>query len=132
MLVICKPIDLNISFTRLHNAQQAVKIKNSKHAPDIVLKLFLGATDSAVPCAMMINLAAVMSKQLDKLKNSSPSLMFIFFDGEEAFRQWGPRDSIYGARHLAKMWHGMPYKDGASHLQRMVSFNVCLCFFYIQ
>nr|CBH09257.1 putative CG5976 [Heliconius melpomene] len=81
--------------------------------------VFIGATDSAVPCAMMINLAEVMSKQLDKLKSSSPSLMFIFFDGEEAFRQWGPRDSIYGARHLAKMWHGMPYKEGASHLQRM-------------
>lgn len=81
--------------------------------------VFVGATDSAVPCAMMINLAEVMSKQLDKLKNSSPSLMLIFFDGEEAFRQWGPRDSIYGARHLAKMWHGMPYKEGANHLQRM-------------
>ncbi|XP_045448653.1 glutaminyl-peptide cyclotransferase-like [Melitaea cinxia] len=81
--------------------------------------VFVGATDSAVPCAMMINLAKVMSKQLDSLKNSSPSLMFIFFDGEEAFRQWGPKDSIYGARHLAKMWHGTPYKDGANHLQRM-------------
>ncbi|CAH0719606.1 unnamed protein product, partial [Brenthis ino] len=81
--------------------------------------VFVGATDSAVPCAMMINLATVMSKQLDRLKNSSPSLMFIFFDGEEAFRQWGPKDSIYGARHLAKMWHGTPYKDGANHLQRM-------------
>ncbi|XP_045771516.1 glutaminyl-peptide cyclotransferase-like [Maniola jurtina] len=81
--------------------------------------VFVGATDSAVPCAMMINLAAVMAKQLDPLKNSSPSLMFIFFDGEEAFRHWGPKDSIYGARHLAKMWHGTPYRDGANHLQRL-------------
>ncbi|XP_039290789.1 glutaminyl-peptide cyclotransferase [Nilaparvata lugens] len=30
--------------------------------------------------------------------------MLIFFDGEEAFKEWGPRDSIYGARHLASKW----------------------------
>ncbi|XP_053608049.1 glutaminyl-peptide cyclotransferase-like [Plodia interpunctella] len=81
--------------------------------------VFVGATDSAVPCAMMINLAKVMSKQLDKLKKDRLSLMFIFFDGEEAFLQWGPKDSIYGARHLAEKWEGTPYKDGANHLQRM-------------
>ncbi|KAI5634829.1 peptidase family m28 domain-containing protein [Phthorimaea operculella] len=80
---------------------------------------FVGATDSAVPCAQMINLAKVMAPQLDKLKNARLSLMFIFFDGEEAFRQWGPTDSIYGARHLAEHWHQKHFKDGASHLQRM-------------
>lgn len=80
---------------------------------------FVGATDSAVPCAMMINLAKVMSRQLDSLKSSQLSLMFIFFDGEEAFRQWGPTDSIYGARHLASDWENTVYKDGANHLQRM-------------
>lgn len=62
-----------------------------------------------------------MAKQLDKLKQANLSLMFIFFDGEEAFRQWGPTDSIYGARHLAQAWDGTQYKDGANHLKRMVS-----------
>ncbi|CAK1546967.1 unnamed protein product [Leptosia nina] len=81
--------------------------------------VFVGATDSAVPCSMMINLAKVMSKQLDPLKFGSPSLMFIFFDGEEAFKHWGPKDSIYGARHLAKSWHSTPYKEGANNLQRI-------------
>ncbi|XP_068631756.1 glutaminyl-peptide cyclotransferase-like [Battus philenor] len=81
--------------------------------------VFVGATDSAVPCAMMINLAKVMSRQLETLKTNHLSLMFIFFDGEEAFRKWGPKDSIYGARHLAQQWQGTPYKDGANHLQRM-------------
>lgn len=69
----------------------------------------------------MINLAQVMSRQLEPLKQNRLSLMFIFFDGEEAFRKWGPTDSIYGARHLAKHWEGLTYKDGANHLQRMVS-----------
>lgn len=80
---------------------------------------FVGATDSAVPCSMMINLAKVLSTQLQPFKNNQLSLMFIFFDGEEAFRSWGPKDSIYGARHLASNWENTEYKDGANHLKRM-------------
>ncbi|XP_071553177.1 glutaminyl-peptide cyclotransferase [Temnothorax nylanderi] len=64
---------------------------------------FIGATDSAVPCAQLINLATVMREYLTKQQDVS--LMFIFFDGEEAFEEWGPNDSIYGAKHLAKQWH---------------------------
>ncbi|KAL6442918.1 hypothetical protein ACFW04_002746 [Cataglyphis niger] len=64
---------------------------------------FVGATDSAVPCAQMINLATVMTKYLTK--QDDISLMFIFFDGEEAFKEWGPNDSIYGSKHLAEKWH---------------------------
>ncbi|KAJ8963660.1 hypothetical protein NQ314_005451 [Rhamnusium bicolor] len=33
------------------------------------------------------------------------SLKLIFFDGEEAFVNWGPNDSIYGAKHLAHRYH---------------------------
>lgn len=28
----------------------------------------------------------------------------IFFDGEEAFKDWTQTDSLYGSRHLAKTW----------------------------
>ncbi|XP_055916564.1 glutaminyl-peptide cyclotransferase isoform X2 [Eupeodes corollae] len=65
---------------------------------------FLGATDSAVPCAMLLNIATVMNEVLSRFRHQKLSLMFIFFDGEEAFETWGPNDSIYGARHLAKKW----------------------------
>ncbi|KAK9882961.1 hypothetical protein WA026_001178 [Henosepilachna vigintioctopunctata] len=65
---------------------------------------FLGATDSAVPCAMMLQMAKTF-KDFNFPKKSSVSLKFIFFDGEEAFVEWGPKDSIYGARHLAKKMH---------------------------
>ncbi|CAD7079794.1 unnamed protein product [Hermetia illucens] len=70
---------------------------------------FLGATDSAVPCAMMLNLAQVMKTELKSAAvNDKLSLMFVFFDGEEAFQDWTEKDSIYGARHLAQKWE----KDG--------------------
>ncbi|KAJ8923338.1 hypothetical protein NQ315_001896 [Exocentrus adspersus] len=68
--------------------------------------VFVGATDSAVPCAMLLNLAKVMHKELDTARQDCDvSLKLIFFDGEEAFDTWGPKDSIYGARHLAQMYH---------------------------
>lgn len=38
--------------------------------------------------------------------------MFIFFDGEEAFVEWSSRDSIYGAKNLAKKWHSTPVNYG--------------------
>jgi glutaminyl-peptide cyclotransferase len=52
------------------------------------------------------------------------SLKFIFFDGEEAFEEWGPNDSIYGARHLAAKWEQTSFpkgsRDGTNQLHRMV------------
>lgn len=66
---------------------------------------FLGATDSAVPCAMLINLAYVMSEYLSQVKTKNDlSIKLVFFDGEEAFQQWTATDSIYGSRHLAEKW----------------------------
>ncbi|XP_054722339.1 glutaminyl-peptide cyclotransferase-like [Uloborus diversus] len=78
---------------------------------------FLGAIDSAVPCAMMINMARVLDTALkeQKNKNNELSLQFIFFDGEEAFKRWGPNDSLYGSRHLAAKWDRMkPFPSGLS------------------
>ena len=34
-------------------------------------------------------------------KKSDPTLQLIFFDGEEAFKDWTTTDSVYGSRHLA-------------------------------
>jgi glutaminyl-peptide cyclotransferase len=68
---------------------------------------FLGATDSAVPCAMMLHLAATLDKSLKAHKEETrdTTLQLIFFDGEEAFQQWTSTDSIYGSRHLAHLWN---------------------------
>lgn len=82
---------------------------------------FLGATDSAVPCAMMLNLIHVMRKELRAIREREDlSLMLVFFDGEEAFLEWGPNDSIYGAKHLAKMMENTTGSvKGVSNLRRL-------------
>lgn len=73
---------------------------------------FLGAIDSAVPCAMLLRLSETLfhlfkSKGANE-SNDSLGLTFIFFDGEEAFVEWGPTDSLYGSRHLAEKWQNQP------------------------
>ncbi|KAK6643316.1 hypothetical protein RUM43_004821 [Polyplax serrata] len=80
---------------------------------------FVGATDSAVPCAMMIQIANNLNSALGRASNDDLSLRFIFFDGEEAFQSWSQYDSIYGARHLAEKWKRTPYPEGGPHATQL-------------
>jgi glutaminyl-peptide cyclotransferase len=69
---------------------------------------FLGATDSAVPCAMLLKISETFNKSF-RPSSEIPvvddlGLKFVFFDGEEAFDQWTATDSLYGSRHLAAKW----------------------------
>ncbi|XP_031623937.1 glutaminyl-peptide cyclotransferase [Contarinia nasturtii] len=74
------------------------------HYDSKLMENFVGATDSAVPCAIMMNIATTLKEQFKSLHDSEISLQYIFFDGEEAFVEWNAKDSIYGARQLAKKW----------------------------
>lgn len=126
--VLNRPIQFNnIIATLDENAPRRLLIAchyDSKITP----KGFLAATDSAVPCAQMISLATVMRKELNhqKSKNSEVTLQFVFFDGEEAFKEWTSTDSLYGSRHLASTWErecGFRYQgfppEGVNTLQRI-------------
>ncbi|KAM5292312.1 glutaminyl-peptide cyclotransferase [Ctenodactylus gundi] len=91
---------------------------DSKYFPHWDNRVFVGATDSAVPCAMMLELARALDKKLLSLKTvsdskSNLSLRLIFFDGEEAFLHWSPQDSLYGSRHLAQKMASTPHPPGA-------------------
>lgn len=74
------------------------------HYDSKVMDDFVGATDSAVPCAIMMNLANSLRQELQSVKDGDLSLQYIFLDGEEAFVNWNAHDSIYGARNLAQKW----------------------------
>ncbi|KAK0565642.1 hypothetical protein OC861_003659 [Tilletia horrida] len=75
---------------------------------------FIGATDSAAPCAILVDVVRAVDSLLDrrtearKKKGESiaaeTTLQLVFFDGEEAFHAWTHSDSIYGARALASNW----------------------------
>lgn len=69
---------------------------------------------------MLINLAIVMKDHLNQIRgNNDLSLKILFFDGEEAFLNWNPLDSIYGARHLAQKW------ENEGFLPKIVSYKLC-------
>ncbi|XP_045076857.1 glutaminyl-peptide cyclotransferase-like protein [Coregonus clupeaformis] len=61
-------------------------------------RVFLGASDSAVPCAMILELASALDTQLKALNQRVPSstvtLQRVFFDGEESFEEWTATDSL--------------------------------------
>jgi glutaminyl-peptide cyclotransferase len=69
---------------------------------------FIGATDSAAPCAMIMHVARGLDAALTKKWSSATAddfdvehkgLQILFLDGEEAFKSWTDDDSLYGARY---------------------------------
>ncbi|KAL8219851.1 UNVERIFIED_CONTAM: hypothetical protein K2H54_034953 [Gekko kuhli] len=82
---------------------------------------FLGATDSAVPCAILLELVTALDQELQRSKEqgSEVSLQLLFLDGEEAFEEWSDTDSLYGARHLAEHMAKTSLRPGVTQLQAM-------------
>lgn len=78
---------------------------------------FIGATDSAVPCAILMHTARFVSEYMTRMHNEMIGLgelggtvpmdmgvQILLLDGEEAFVSWTNTDSLYGARSLAAEW----------------------------
>ncbi|KAJ9655527.1 hypothetical protein H2198_005618 [Neophaeococcomyces mojaviensis] len=98
---------------------------DSKYTPEG----FIGATDSAAPCAMIMsavrsidaaltNKWAAMESQgfdLDLDDEQSRGIQVLLLDGEEAFQSWTATDSIYGARSLAEEWDNTMYPAMSTH-----------------
>nr|XP_033794568.1 glutaminyl-peptide cyclotransferase [Geotrypetes seraphini] len=87
-------------------------------------RVFVGATDAAVPCAMLLEMARALDDRLLSLKNNSASrpdlsLQLIFFDGEEALYQWSAYDSLYGSRHLAQKMATTAHPSGATNTNQL-------------
>ncbi|KAL8917643.1 MAG: hypothetical protein Q9208_007824 [Pyrenodesmia sp. 3 TL-2023] len=84
-------------------------------------KGFIGATDSAAPCAMIMHAArsidAALTAKWEKMQADGVDLEFedhqgiqiIFLDGEEAFKVWTSEDSLYGAKSLAAEMEGTAF-----------------------
>ncbi|XP_067844810.1 glutaminyl-peptide cyclotransferase isoform X1 [Heptranchias perlo] len=86
-------------------------------------RVYVGATDSAVPCAMMLELARALDNLLLEMKDISDrpdlTLQLIFFDGEEAFQYWSENDSLYGSRHLARKMERTAHPPGATDTNQL-------------
>ena len=58
---------------------------------------FVGANDGGSSAALLLEMARVLGSRRNKF-----TYWLVFFDGEEALKQWSPSDSLYGSRHLAE------------------------------
>jgi Zn-dependent M28 family amino/carboxypeptidase len=58
---------------------------------------FLGANDGGSSAALLLELARVLGARRHAL-----NYWLVFFDGEEAVRDWSATDSLYGSRHLVE------------------------------
>ncbi|KAM9631725.1 glutaminyl-peptide cyclotransferase-like protein isoform 3-T3 [Trichechus inunguis] len=85
---------------------------------------FVGATDSAVPCALLLELAQALDLELSRAKEQAApvTLQLLFLDGEEALKEWGPNDSLYGSRHLAQVMESAPHSPGPTRIQAIELF----------
>jgi len=60
---------------------------------------FVGANDGASSSAVLLEAARVLGHG----NPTEHAIWFVFFDGEEAIREWSDFDSLYGSREFAKM-----------------------------
>jgi glutaminyl-peptide cyclotransferase len=75
---------------------------------------FVGANDGGSTTGLLIEMANhLRGRALDGY-----SVWLVFFDGEEAFKEWSDSDSTYGSRHLAAKWQN----DGT--LKRIKAFII--------
>jgi Zn-dependent M28 family amino/carboxypeptidase len=75
---------------------------------------FVGANDGGSTTGTLIEMANhLRGRTLDGY-----SVWLVFFDGEEAFKEWSDSDSTYGSRHLAAKWQN----DGT--LKRIKAFII--------
>lgn len=108
---------------------------DSKLTPDG----FIGATDSAVPCAILLYVARFVDEYMQRMHDEMISLgelggtvpmdmgvQILLLDGEEAFVMWSKTDSLYGARSLAAEWENTmnpamsKYKDPLEQISMFV------------
>lgn len=81
---------------------------DSKYTPEG----FIGATDSAAPCAMLMHVAKSIDKYVTQMHDEMADLgeggtvemdmgvQILLLDGEEAFQHWTDTDSLYGSRQV--------------------------------
>ncbi|MGH9576348.1 MAG: M28 family peptidase, partial [Terriglobales bacterium] len=89
---------------RFPGTKDGVIVIASHYETNLPLKNFVGANDSGSSTGLLLELA----HHLRGKKRDGYSVWLVWFDGEEAIREWSPTDSLYGSRHLAARWQ----KDG--------------------
>ncbi|KAI1153692.1 glutaminyl-peptide cyclotransferase [Nemania diffusa] len=99
---------------------------------------FVGATDSAAPCAVLMQVArgidAALTRRWEAMEASGDvglglgddekGVQILFLDGEEAWVTWSDTDSLYGARSLAEKWEAEMYPARSTYQTPLDAINL--------
>ncbi|EDO65282.1 hypothetical protein GE21DRAFT_1284 [Neurospora crassa] len=115
---------------------------------------FIGAVDSAAPCAILMAVARAVDGALGRRwegvmaakekregggerdagdgledeeggeEEEEKGVQIVLFDGEEAWERWTNTDSTYGSRALAEAWQSSPYEASSTHSNRLESISL--------
>jgi Zn-dependent M28 family amino/carboxypeptidase len=100
------PLRMTNFIARFPGTKEGVIVVSGHYDTLYGRKDFVGANDGGSSTGLLLELA----RQLRGRKNDGYSVWLVWFDGEEAVRQWSATDSVYGSRHLAERWA----KDGTA------------------
>ncbi|CAH8458232.1 unnamed protein product [Heterobilharzia americana] len=89
------------------------------HYDSKMITNFVGSTDSAMPCSIILKIIDLINDGINSLQNFNIGLKVVFFDGEEAFQEWTDTDSLYGSRHLASKWDKKSLPSGQTELSKI-------------
>ncbi|OGM48241.1 glutaminyl cyclase [Aspergillus bombycis] len=96
---------------------------DSKNSPEG----FIGAIDSAAPCAIIMHavrsIDAALSRKWGKssTQQTAEGIQVIFTDGEEAL---DPPEMLFGARALAAEWENTPYPPSSRYSSRIKAISL--------
>ncbi|KAK4473842.1 hypothetical protein MN116_002625 [Schistosoma mekongi] len=89
------------------------------HYESKLIPNFVGSTDSAMPCSIILKIVDILNHGIESIKKSDIGLKVIFFDGEEAFSKWSANDSLYGSRHLSAKWSTLSESSNQTELSKV-------------
>lgn len=100
---------------------------------------FIGAVDSAAPCAMLLHAArsidGALTKKWEEMMakvagsgfdgmEDHKGVQILLLDGEEAFKTWTSTDSLYGARSLAEEWEATMHPAWSTYSSPLASIDL--------
>jgi Zn-dependent M28 family amino/carboxypeptidase len=101
------PVDMRNFIVRFPGKKNGVIVLATHYETNYWLKdiNFVGANDGGSTTGLLLAIAdQLRAETAGGNKLDGYSVWLVFFDGEEAIKEWSDSDSTYGSRHLAAKW----------------------------
>jgi glutaminyl-peptide cyclotransferase len=96
------PLQMRNYIVKFPGKKDGIIVLGSHYETNLPLRNihYVGANDGGSSTGLLIELANYLRGH----QNNGYSVYLVFFDGEEAIKQWSETDSLYGSKHLAAKW----------------------------